>query len=67
MVMCAAVIVKVCYMERCGREMVMCAAVSVMFFYKAGERKGNGDVWCNYRKCLLHGGVCEGNGVLCCS
>jgi len=67
MVMCAAVIVKVCYMERCGREMVMCAAFSVMFCYRAGERKGNGDVWCNYRICLLHGEVCEGNGVLCCS
>ena len=30
-----------------GREMVMCAAVSVMVCGRVGEREGNGDVCCS--------------------
>ena len=30
-----------------GREMVMCAAVSVMVCYMEGEREGIGDVCCS--------------------
>ena len=29
------------------RELVMCAAVSVMVCYSAGEMEGNGDVCCS--------------------
>jgi len=45
--MCAAVSV----MDLTGwgrrREMVMCAAVSVMFYYRVGETEGYGDVCCS--------------------
>jgi len=56
----------VCYIVGSGREMEMCAAVSVTVFYR-GETEGNGDMYRSYRYGLLHCGEWEGNGNVCCS
>ena len=52
--MCAAVSVMVCYRGR-GREIVICALLSVMVFYKLGDMKGNGDM-CAVSVMVCYGG-----------
>jgi len=47
MVLFAAVLFKDCYSLGMVMEMHMCAAVSVLFCYKAGNTEGNVDMSCS--------------------